>query len=262
MVGRLAPVLVLLDLELGPKLGSGADLIRPLIEAGGQVVMMTGVVERERLAACVEAGAIGIVSKTAGFPVLVDAVRRAADGESLITEGQRQDFLQRPAHPAPGRPRPLGAVRAAQPPGAGGPVRPGGGRLGRGHRRLLVRVAGHRPQPDPGHPPQARRDVAAGGGGPGPPRRLVTAPSLNPLPGRAARIINPGDERAPVGADPFLRTGSAPRRPPLEGTKKSCAPQASPRRSSCPSAPSARPPASPAWAHSPPSPPPRRRPRT
>lgn len=55
--------------------------------------MMTGVVDRARLAACVEAGAIGIVSKTAGFPVLVDAVRRAAGGERLITEGQRQSFL-------------------------------------------------------------------------------------------------------------------------------------------------------------------------
>ncbi len=92
-VGRLAPALVLLDLELGPNLGSGIDLIRPLIEAGGQVVMMTGVVERERLAACVEAGATGIVSKSAGFAVLVDAVRRAADGEALLTDGQRQDLL-------------------------------------------------------------------------------------------------------------------------------------------------------------------------
>lgn len=91
-VRQLAPVLVLLDLELGP-LGSGLDLVRPLIDSGGQVVMMTGVVDRQRLAACLEAGAIGIVSKAAGFSDLVDTIRRVADGEKLLTEHQRQEFL-------------------------------------------------------------------------------------------------------------------------------------------------------------------------
>ena len=73
---RLAPVLVLLDLDLGPGLGSGVDLIPPLRAAGGRVVMMTGIVEPARLAACVEAGAIGVVGKAAGFGELVEAVRR------------------------------------------------------------------------------------------------------------------------------------------------------------------------------------------
>lgn len=91
-VRQLAPVLVLLDLELGP-LGSGVDLVRPLIAAGAQVVMMTGVVDRQRLAACLEAGAIGIVSKAAGFGDLVATIRRVADGEKLLTEHQRQEFL-------------------------------------------------------------------------------------------------------------------------------------------------------------------------
>jgi DNA-binding NarL/FixJ family response regulator len=88
-----APVLVLLDLDLGPSLGSGLELIRPLIDAGGRVVMMTGMVERVRLGACIEAGAIGIVSKTAGFPELVDAIRRAVHGEELMTAGQRNALL-------------------------------------------------------------------------------------------------------------------------------------------------------------------------
>lgn len=93
-VHRLAPVLVLLDLDLGPTLGSGVGLIRPLLAAGARVVMMTGVVDRVQLAACVEAGASGIVSKTAGFGELVDAVRRAVDGEELFTVGQRHRLLQ------------------------------------------------------------------------------------------------------------------------------------------------------------------------
>jgi two-component system nitrate/nitrite response regulator NarL len=92
-VRGLAPILVLLDLDLGPSLGSGLELIRPLIEAGGRVMMMTGMVERARLAACIEAGAVGIVSKTAGFAELVDAIRRAVDGEELMTSSQRQVLL-------------------------------------------------------------------------------------------------------------------------------------------------------------------------
>ena len=39
---RAAPVLVLLDLELGPRLGSALGLVRPLVEAGGRVVVLCG----------------------------------------------------------------------------------------------------------------------------------------------------------------------------------------------------------------------------
>ena len=89
---RLAPVLVLLDLELGP-LGSGMDLVRPLIDVGARVVMMTGVVDRPRLAACLEAGAAGIVSKASGFTELIDAVGRAVVGETLLADEHRHQLL-------------------------------------------------------------------------------------------------------------------------------------------------------------------------
>ncbi len=59
---RLAPALVLIDLELGNRLGSGLDLVKPLTAAGAKVVIMSGVTDRARLAACLEAGATGIVS--------------------------------------------------------------------------------------------------------------------------------------------------------------------------------------------------------
>lgn len=90
---RLAPVLVLLDLELGPPLGNGLDLIRPLVDAGGRVVMVTGVTDRARLGACIEAGAAGVVSKGAEFTVLMDAVQRAAGGVSLLAEDERLALL-------------------------------------------------------------------------------------------------------------------------------------------------------------------------
>ena len=91
--GRLAPVLVLLDLELGAGLGSGLDLIRPLTAVGAKVVIMTGVTERARLAACLEAGAMGIVSKTTGFDELVEAVRRLAEGQAILSDNDRQELL-------------------------------------------------------------------------------------------------------------------------------------------------------------------------
>lgn len=92
-VGGLLPVLVLLDLDLGPPLGSGLKLIGPLIKAGARVVMVTGIVDQVRLAECVEAGAIGIASKAAGFGDLVDAVRRVVDGEELLSQNQRQELI-------------------------------------------------------------------------------------------------------------------------------------------------------------------------
>jgi DNA-binding NarL/FixJ family response regulator len=93
-VRRRAPALVLLDLDLGPPLGSGLDLIQPLIAAGGRVVMMTAVDDRARLGACIEVGAAGIVSKKAGFDNLVDAIRRAVDGRELLTDHYRAHLLE------------------------------------------------------------------------------------------------------------------------------------------------------------------------
>src|SRR2546423_6421632 len=77
-VGQVAPALVLLDLELGPFVGSGSglELIRPLIEVGGRVVMLTGETQRHRLAACIEAGATGILPKSIGFAEFAALVQR------------------------------------------------------------------------------------------------------------------------------------------------------------------------------------------
>ena len=90
---ELAPVLVLLDLDLGPALGNGVDLVRPLVDAGGRVVIMSGDTSRPRLGACVEAGASGVVSKASKFDDLVEAVQRSADGRDLLPEGERQSLL-------------------------------------------------------------------------------------------------------------------------------------------------------------------------
>jgi DNA-binding NarL/FixJ family response regulator len=89
----LAPVLVLLDLDLGPPLGNGLDLIRPLIDAGARVVVVTGVTDRARLGRCLEAGASGVISKATEFERLVEAVRGAAEGRPILREDERHALL-------------------------------------------------------------------------------------------------------------------------------------------------------------------------
>lgn len=84
---------VLLDLDLGRELGSSLSLIRPLQGTGARVVMLTAVTDRERLAECIEAGAIGLVSKAASFEQLLDSVREAVDLGTLLSPGQRDQLL-------------------------------------------------------------------------------------------------------------------------------------------------------------------------
>jgi DNA-binding NarL/FixJ family response regulator len=93
MARNLAPVVVLLDLDLGSPMGSGLDRIRPLTETGARVVMVTGVADRARLGACIEAGAVGVVSKATEFSVLIDTVHRAIDGAPLMRAEERQALL-------------------------------------------------------------------------------------------------------------------------------------------------------------------------
>ena len=90
---RLAPVLVLLDLDLGPPLGDGRELVRPLTEAGARVLMVTGATDRARLGACIEAGATGVVSKVSGFERLVESVRLAAEGRPVLSDDERLALL-------------------------------------------------------------------------------------------------------------------------------------------------------------------------
>ena len=89
----LAPVLVLLDLDLLPTLGDGLHLISPLIAVGGRVVVVTGVTDRARLGASLEAGAIGLFSKACGFEQLLQTVRRAAEGGPLLSDEERKGLL-------------------------------------------------------------------------------------------------------------------------------------------------------------------------
>ena len=87
------PTVVLLDLELGGEIGSSVPLIEPLEALGAQVMMVTGVTDRVRLAECLEAGATGLINKSTPFDQLVEAVREVAELGTLIPPQQRHELM-------------------------------------------------------------------------------------------------------------------------------------------------------------------------
>ena len=89
----LRPTVVLLDLELGGEIGQSIPLIGPLEKLGAQVMMVTGVTDRVRLAECLEAGATGLIDKATPFDQLVEAVREVAELGSLIPVQQRHELM-------------------------------------------------------------------------------------------------------------------------------------------------------------------------
>jgi two-component system, NarL family, nitrate/nitrite response regulator NarL len=84
--------LALLDLDLGPR-GDALPLIPALTAVDVRVLMVTGVSDRVRHAACVRAGALGVVSKSAGFDELTGAVEQALNGGSLLERAERDQLL-------------------------------------------------------------------------------------------------------------------------------------------------------------------------
>lgn len=87
------PSLVLLDLDLGIERGSGEDLVEPLRALGPRVLVLTGSTDRIVHARCLEAGAVGVASKADPFDQLLDAIRRAAQGEPAMGRRRREELL-------------------------------------------------------------------------------------------------------------------------------------------------------------------------
>lgn len=89
----VSPVdVVLLDLDLGAG-RDGAGLVAPLAETGAKVVVVSGSLDRMRLASCLEQGAAGIVAKSTAFEDLLRAVRLVLAGEPLLSESRRLDEI-------------------------------------------------------------------------------------------------------------------------------------------------------------------------
>ncbi len=87
------PDLVLLDLHLGVH-QSGITLVDPLTKAGSRVLVVTGSTDRQELAAAVEAGAVGIVSKSQPLGELVATILKATRGEDVMTSRHRAELVE------------------------------------------------------------------------------------------------------------------------------------------------------------------------
>ena len=91
--GRFAPHCMLLDIQLTGSVGSGIDLIRPLIAMGTSVVMLTAETRRGVLAQCVEAGAMGWLPKDAFLDDVETTLRDVLAGQALIGRADRDALL-------------------------------------------------------------------------------------------------------------------------------------------------------------------------
>jgi DNA-binding NarL/FixJ family response regulator len=90
------PDVVLLDLDLGPGVGDGGALVAPLVAAGCRVLLVTASTDPVRLAAALEAGALGVLAKTEPIEVLLAAATAVARGERVMDD-VRERSLRRDA---------------------------------------------------------------------------------------------------------------------------------------------------------------------
>jgi two-component system nitrate/nitrite response regulator NarL len=90
-----APGLLLLDYNLGPDIGTARGLITSLKAGGFDVVMLTGITDRLRLAECLEEGAIGIIDKSVSFDELLAHIHTVLDQGTLMTRHEREEMLSR-----------------------------------------------------------------------------------------------------------------------------------------------------------------------
>ncbi|MGH3435986.1 MAG: LuxR C-terminal-related transcriptional regulator, partial [Sciscionella sp.] len=95
--GGHEPGVVLLDLDLGNGPDGveidGCELVPPLRTDGWSVLVLTGSVDRTRIATAVALGAVGWVSKTASFPTLVQRAVDVLEGRSVMESNEHADLL-------------------------------------------------------------------------------------------------------------------------------------------------------------------------
>lgn len=92
---KAAPGLLLLDYNLGTRIGTALGIIAPLKDAGLEVVMLTGITDPIVLAECLEEGAIGVIDKSVSFDDLLGRIHTVLDGGALMTRHEREEMLSR-----------------------------------------------------------------------------------------------------------------------------------------------------------------------
>lgn len=89
------PQCVLLDTQMRNGIGSGIELIRPLVSTGSQVVMLTAERRRSVLAQCLEAGAAGWIGIGAGLDEVDSTIGLVIEGRPIIGRTARAELLER-----------------------------------------------------------------------------------------------------------------------------------------------------------------------
>lgn len=92
-VTELGASVVLLDLKLGTH-QDGDQLIAPLSRRSHAVIVLTGETDRARWGECLRAGAVGVLPKSAPLETVVAACSAAAQGEVVVREADRVEWLQ------------------------------------------------------------------------------------------------------------------------------------------------------------------------
>jgi NarL family two-component system response regulator LiaR len=168
---RFQPHVVLLDLYLDRT--ESIPFIAPLTSGGAKVVMLTGSTNRGILGECVEAGAVAVIGKGHGLSVLVDAVRNALTGATLLEDYERGELLEaarsRRAAEAD-RMKPFDALTNREQQVLAALHR---GQDGRGDRRAGVRLPRHGPLAHPRRAAEAGSQLPAGRRHRGPPPRVA-----------------------------------------------------------------------------------------
>lgn len=106
-----APGLLLLDFDLGERIGVAFGMIEPLTKAGLDVVMLTGERNPLMLAQCLEEGAVGVINKSVSFDELLEHIRVALEGGDLMTRHEREEMLSQLRQHRAGRDQELKAFR-------------------------------------------------------------------------------------------------------------------------------------------------------
>lgn len=86
------PKVVLLDLDLG-RVGDGARLIQPMVQAGIQVVVITASDDRARWGECLRNGARRVLNKSQPLNEILATVRRINQGLPVMERAEREELI-------------------------------------------------------------------------------------------------------------------------------------------------------------------------
>jgi two-component system nitrate/nitrite response regulator NarL len=89
---RQQPRIALLDLDLG-QFGNGERLITPLAQAGINVVVITGSLDRARWGETVRCGARKVIAKSRPLNEILATVRRINHGLQVMSREEREDLI-------------------------------------------------------------------------------------------------------------------------------------------------------------------------